>query len=231
MAGVVAKEPTGRGDGINVVVWPADPEARSLLERHVAAVAAGDQEAFAAPQCDFRGGDLSGLDLSAAYLLAANLAGVRLIGCDLYDATLSGADLRAADLSESDLGKVEAAEIQADAVVLRNARLFAANLSGAELRRAEFHGASLNSSQLWGADLSGAELRDCTLRFCHFGTAEKPTRLTDALFAGCAVDEASGWIIGPLRIGAAADARALDGDELASWFRDHGAPGVHVATG
>jgi hypothetical protein len=215
----------------SVRAWPDSPEAGEALRKYLEALSSDPLEVapeLAGDLLDFAGVDLSGLQLSGAFLFNSSLVGVRLIGTSLVRATLSGADIRQADLSAADLTKTEAIECDARSASFREANLFAADLSRADLRGADLRDAVLNSVFLLGADLRGADLRFASLRYAHLGTTpDFAVKMSHARVFACAVDEAGGFLIGPLDVGED-EPHLLDGAGLEAWFRERGAPNVHA---
>jgi uncharacterized protein YjbI with pentapeptide repeats len=213
----------------SVKVWPKSSEAREALREYLDALSENPLEIsqeLAGDLLDFAGADMSGLQLGSAFLFNASLVGVRLVGASLVRATLSGADIRNANLSEADLTKVEAVECDARDASFRKANLFAADFSRADLRGADLGEAVLNSASLFGADLRGADLRGGSFRYARLGvTPDFAVKMSNARISGTAVDEAEGFIIGPLDVGNE-QPYLLDGPELEAWFREHGAPKV-----
>jgi hypothetical protein len=215
----------------SVAAWPQSPAAREALRKYLDALTGDPLEVspeLAGDLLDFAGADLSGLRLGSAFLFTSNLAGVRLIDTFLARATLSGADMRQADLSRADLTKAEAVECDARGASFRGANLFAADLCRADLRAADLRETILNSVLLLGTDLRGADLRSASLRYARLGvTPDFAVRMSNARIFGCAVDEAKGFLIGPVDVGQD-EPRLLDGAEVEAWFRERGAPKVQV---
>jgi uncharacterized protein YjbI with pentapeptide repeats len=215
----------------SVKAWPESPEARDVLRKYLDALSRDPLEVsreLAGDLLDFAGADLSGLQLGSAFLFNSCLVGVRLIGTSLARATLSGADMRQADLSAADLTKAEAVECDARDASFRKANLFAADLSRADLRGADLRDTVLNSVSLFGADLRGADLRSASFRYARLGvTPDFAVKMWNARIFGCAVDEAEGFLIGPLDVGED-EPHLLDGAELEAWFRERGAPKVQA---
>jgi hypothetical protein len=200
--------------------WPDDADARAALEEYLRAPrdAQGVGEPLAAFEADFRGAVLDGMSLVEAWFNLARLDGVALRGADLYGAHLNGASLRRADLTGAVLTKAVLDEADArDAV-----------LDGADLVRVEAFGTDLRGARLqrtrWAGALLGCDLRGADLTAAVFDeTAARGSRLGDAVVTG-----ATGSLFGPVDVGTDDRPLTLEGDDLARWFHDHGAPEVVV---
>ncbi|MFC6879501.1 pentapeptide repeat-containing protein [Actinomadura yumaensis] len=214
----------------DVRAWPTDPEAAEALSSYLdglcAAPSGESGEVLSGELMDFRGADLSQPMLDGAFLFNTDLSGVRLVGASLDRANLSGAILHGADLTGANLTKAEAVECDARHATFAAATLFAVNFVGADLRSADLRSAIMNSASLGWTRLDGADLRSASLRFCRFGRRDQnATALAGARIANCALDDATGFITGPVDVGEKAP-QLIDGTELQAWLQARGAPKI-----
>jgi uncharacterized protein YjbI with pentapeptide repeats len=199
--------------------WPDDPQARRALEDFLRTRADGPAtEPFTGVETDLRGAVLDGIALDGAWLNLARLDGVRLRGADLFGAHLNGASLREADLTGALLSKAVLDDADARGAVLDDAELVRVEAIGTDLR-----GAQLRRTR-WAAALVTCDFEGADLTEAVFDrTAADGSRLVGATVTG-----ASGSLFGPIEVDRGSGPLQLDGDELARWFREHGAPGVTV---
>jgi uncharacterized protein YjbI with pentapeptide repeats len=206
--------------------WPADPAARKALQEYLEALPLKSENSplsLAGGELDFSGADLSGLYLAGAQLGEAKLSGARLVDADLYSAWLVQATLRGTDLSGCDRRKVDGRACDARNAIFRGARLARAGFEDSDFRGADLSGADFGRAALGGSDLRGADLRNCV-----FGPSVSPTDLEEARLADCLLSGATGYLYGPVDIGADTP-RLVNGSELKAWFVGQGVPDVEVA--
>ena len=219
----------------DVHTWPADEEARDVLRDYLNNLSTTPDgatlPAIAGDLYDFSRSDLSGLYFDAAFFFNTNFTRARLKGCSLRKANLNGADLSGADLSDADLYKAEARECLGENAAFQNAYMLGVDLGHAELPGADLRGAILNSGFLIGTNLSGADLRGAHLLHTSFGFESDPTLLPGARLFGAHFDNRTdGWVTGPVDVGEETPL-LMEGQELAAWFRGHGAGDVHCTAG
>ncbi|PRY01839.1 pentapeptide repeat-containing protein [Allonocardiopsis opalescens] len=210
--------------------WPADADGADALRAHLEWRTSGGRtgrELVGHPELVLRDADLSGMDLAWLRLWHTDLTGVRMAHTDLTKTELTGALLDGADLTGARLVKTEARDCSARSAVFARADLLGARMGGSDLRGADLRRARLNGAHLSRCDLRGADLRDA-----GFGPPGGGGRtvLSRARLAGSRLDGARGHILGPVDIGENDEdgPQLLEGDRLADWFRDRGAPEVHV---